>query len=277
MKKFYTTCSILFFCLVLSAQTYPSKFIKIDGWRAQNDKQYFTPDNLFDYINGASDFYLGYQFQDLWVVDYRNQEGQLVTLELYRHKDPLYAFGIYSEERPQTASIRSIGAEGFMEEGTCFFLVGDYYVKVFNGTPAAPKQDLLEFSRKVADRIDETGQLPKELSWFPVQGKVAQSERYMAENFLGITGFNGVFTATYNNQAGKCRLFVYKGPDIDCQKILTQYFERLKLRKKIKAKRYNLEDPYLGKVIVEYKEGVIAGILDASVPQMHTALLDSIR
>ncbi|MBI9063832.1 MAG: hypothetical protein JEZ14_17755 [Marinilabiliaceae bacterium] len=277
MKKIYANCIILFSCLILTAQSYPSKFTNINGWRAQNDKQYFSTENLYDHINGASDFYLGYKFQDLWVVDYRNQEGQLVTVELYRHKSPLYAFGIYAEERPASASSCSIGAEGFIEEGTAFFLAGDYYVKVFNGSPAAPKQSILDFSHKVAERICEDCQLPKELANFPSRGKVKMSERYMAENFLGVTGFNGVFTSLYKTESGSCRLFIYKGSDADCKAFLGRYFDRLKYKKKVKVKRYDLEDPYMGKVLIDYKGGVITGILDSSSPALHAELLDSIQ
>jgi len=277
MKKIYLSSIILFSCIILSAQSYPAEFTDIDGWRAQNDKQYFSPENLYDHINGASDFYLGYKFQDLWVVDYRNQEGQLVTLELYRHKDPLFAFGIYSEERPATASTRSIGAEGFIEDGTSFFLADDYYVKLFNGSPAATKQSLLDFARKVAERICEDCQLPKELARFPGQGKIKMSERYMAENFLGVTGFNGVFTASYKSDAGPYRLFMYEGSDTDCQAFLKRYFDRLKYNKKVKIKRYELEDPYLGKIMIDYKVGFITGIIDASSPEMHAQQLDLIQ
>ncbi|MCU4176381.1 DUF6599 family protein [Carboxylicivirga sp. N1Y90] len=276
MRRFFVVMLVFVVALNGFSQDYPEQFKKVDGYSISGEKQFYDRDNLYDYINGASDFYLGYKFQDLWVVDYANPDGKLVTLELYRHKNPMFAFGIYTEERPQGAKLSSIGAEGFIESGAVFFLAKDYYVKVYNGYPAVPEDELLKFSKQVASLICEPCALPEQFTWFPKKFKVASTERYMAENFMGITGFNGACTVVYENEGESIRLFAYKGDDEHCRAVIERYFTRLKYKKRLKEKRYQFDDPYIGKVVLNYKEGVICGLLDAKEPEKHLKLLDDL-
>ncbi|MGQ1786568.1 MULTISPECIES: DUF6599 family protein [unclassified Saccharicrinis] len=272
----------LFLLLILSiqysafSQSYPTKFANINAWDIEGEKQYFSPDNLYDYINGASDFYLGYDFKDLWVVDYKNSSGQMLTLELYRHGNPMLAFGIYSEERPQTASINNIGAQGFIDGGAVFLLAGDYYVKIYNGQPEVNETELLTFARRVAASICKDCSLPMQFNWFPNENKIDYSERYMAENFIGLTGFDGVCTVEYNNAGEKIRLFAYKGNDEKCKTLLEKYFDRVKYKKKLKPKQYVFADPYIGKVVLVYDRGMICGLLDSKEPEKHQQLLNDL-
>lgn len=266
MKNVLMHAMLLFLSVSVFAQELPEKFMSVEGYDLIGDKQYYNAENLYDYINGASDFYLGYGFRDLWVVDYKNGEGQMLTLELYRHKDALRTFGIYSEERPQGAKLQSVGAQGFAESGAVFFLADDYYVKVYNGSPAMSEDELLIFASKASQKICSNCTLPMELGYFPLDNKVGSSERYMAENFMGITGFNGVLTAQYKfTEEDGCQLFVYKDEDEKCQQVLKKYFERVNYKKKkLKPGSFSFEDPYLGYVQIAYKKGFLYGMLDGN-------------
>jgi hypothetical protein len=267
----------IFLALILAvssanAQDYPEKFASIQNWSIEGEKQYYSPDNLYDYINGASDFYLSYGFQDLWVVDYKNKDGQILTLELYRHENKLKAFGIYAEERPQGVKLQAIGAQGFVESGSVFFIADDYYVKVYNGRPEVPQEQFIAFSKAVANKICSSCTLPSAFNLFPIEGMVDQSEHYMPENFMGIAGFDGVCTVNYKDANDELRLFLYKADDAKCRAILTKYFSRLKYKKKLKKKSYVFDDPYLGMVKLNYKEGMIFGMLDAKNVDSHFKL-----
>ena len=59
----------------------------------------FSPKTLFEYINGDADLYLMYDFQELKVAEYLNEKKASVIVDVYRHKTPTHAFGIYSQER----------------------------------------------------------------------------------------------------------------------------------------------------------------------------------
>ena len=45
-------------------------FPEEQGWKLSTDFPVYTPDNLWDYINGAADGYLSFGFQDLTMAEY---------------------------------------------------------------------------------------------------------------------------------------------------------------------------------------------------------------
>ena len=55
---------------VLSSDWGKFKFPEITGWKQSGEIQTFTPKTLFEYINGAADLYIMYDFQELKVAEY---------------------------------------------------------------------------------------------------------------------------------------------------------------------------------------------------------------
>jgi hypothetical protein len=250
----------------IKANELPDVFKMVEGWTVQPDAQYFSPDNLYDYINGASDFYLSYHFKELWVADYKNNEGHIVTLELYHHQNPYCAYGIYVEERPVSASLQIIGSEGYLDSGAAYFMAGNYYVKVFNGNPAVSNEELQRFSSAIATLICTSCTMPSERNWFPVEGQVVGSERYNAENFMGLEGFNGVFTMGYADGKVGFKLFVYKTNLEQCTKTVASYLSFNGSTKVSEEGAQLVNDRYNGPVYLVWKNGVIAGVVGHSKP-----------
>ncbi|MCK7485355.1 MAG: hypothetical protein MZU97_07190 [Bacillus subtilis] len=126
-------CTVPFIALALTphlsvAGTDP--FPAIPGWRLTGPPIVYTPDNLWDFIDGAAESYLAYSFVDLQVGEYVSPESVAVRVELYRHADPDNAFGIYATERAPGYSFLKVGAQGYEAEGILNFLTGRYYVKL---------------------------------------------------------------------------------------------------------------------------------------------------
>jgi hypothetical protein len=89
-------------------------FPEMAGWKQSGEIQTFLPKTLFEYINGGADLYLTYDFQELKVAEYSNEKKASVTIEVYRHRTPTHAFGIYSQERLPDANFVDIGTQGYM-------------------------------------------------------------------------------------------------------------------------------------------------------------------
>ena len=91
----------------------------------------FRRETLFEYIDGAAEAYIGYDFRELAgrrVRPDRNEnDGHGRNL---RHGHGLNAFGIYAAERYPESRFLPIGVQGYYEEGTLNFLAGRYYVKL---------------------------------------------------------------------------------------------------------------------------------------------------
>jgi hypothetical protein len=114
----------------LESEAKDFKFPEFPGWNQSEEVQTFVPKTLFEYINGAADLYLAYDFEELKSAEYHNDKKASVTVDVYRHKTPIDAFGIYSQERLPDANYLDVGVQGYYEKNVLNVLSGDFYVKI---------------------------------------------------------------------------------------------------------------------------------------------------
>ncbi len=254
--------AFLFHPVVLEAKTIP--FPQMEGWQQPEKPQLFSPETLYEYINGAADLYLTYEFQDLNVAEYRNAKKASVTIEIYRHGNPTQAFGIYSQERLANARFLDIGAQGYQEPMVLNFVTGPYYVKI-NGYETGPEDEktLLSFGRKVEAILGGKSSLPAILSSFPQEGKKKNSEKFISKNFLGYSFLHSGFTADYEAAGKKFKIFIIQGKNQgDCKDMMEKYLARTKNEAKAAEGPYRLKDPYHGQLELFWKGSHIWGVLD---------------
>ena len=251
-------------------------FPEVGGWTRSEEIQTFLPKTLFEYINGGADLYLTYDFQELNVAEYSNEKKSSVIIEVYRHKTPIHAFGIYSQERLSDANFLNIGAQGYIETNVLNFVEGPYYVKInsFN-TGADDQRILIAFAEKVSENLGEKGTLPSILSSFPEEGKKKNSEKFIAVKFLGYAFLHSAFTADYQVSATKFKLFVIEGIERgDCKDMIQKYLQQTgNPAKDVVEGHYTLSDPYHGKIDLFWKGRNIWGILDMSDASLRSKYL----
>lgn len=251
-------------------------FPEMAGWKQSGDIQIFSQANLYDYINGGADLYLKYDFQELKVAEYQNDRKASVTIEVYRHKTPVHAFGIYSQERLSNANYLEVGAQGYSEKGVLNFLVADCYVKM-SSVDVGPedREVLLAFAKKVVENWGGKGSLPSVLSSFPREGEKKNSEKFIAREFLGYAFFHSAFTADYELSGRKFKLFVIEGIDQrECRNMIQEYLKHTgNLQTKVEEGRYQLKDPYHGGMDFYWKGNYIWGALDLDDETLRSKVL----
>jgi len=283
MKAIKTICLLLgvtIFLWAFGSEAKELKFAKISGWEQSGKIQTFTPKTLFEYIDGAADLYIMYDFQELKVAEYRNEKKASVTVEVYEHKTPSHAFGIYSQERIPNANFIDVGAQGYVEQNVLNFLTGPYYVKMSSyNTGAEDREILLVFANKMSENLGTKGTLPAILSSFPEEGKKKNSEKFINRNFLGYSFLHSAFTADYDLSGKKFRLFVVEGVDQkECGGMVEKYLQQSgKTGRNIVEGIYTVSDPYHGEVEFQWKGKFIWGALsltDASIRSKYLKLLE---
>jgi len=251
-------------------------FPEIAGWKQSGEIETFIPKNLYEYINGAADLYLMYDFEELKVAEYQNEKKASVTLDVYRHKTPLLAFGIYSQERLPEANVLNIGVQGYYEKGFLNFLTGPYYVKISTvNTGPEDREVLVAFANKVAENLREKGSFPSILSAFPAEEKQKHSEKFIAKNFLGYAFLHSSFTADYELQAKKFKLFVIEGKNKnECKDMIEKYLQTIKSpRKDTTEGRFILSDPHHGEVDLQWQGRYIWGIININDVDLRSKYL----
>ncbi|RPJ37101.1 MAG: hypothetical protein EHM27_14100 [Deltaproteobacteria bacterium] len=262
------------------SQAPPSLFPEMTGWKKSDTLQVFSPDNLYDYINGAADLYLTYEFKELQVGEYNRDDKASVIVEIYRHGSPTNAFGIYSQERLANADFLDIGSQGYYEEKVLNFLSGSYYVKISSANTSKKDREILSrFARETAEKLGGEKGFPALLAAFPEEGKVKNAEKFIGKNFLGYSFFPSAFIADYQAAGQKFKLFIMvgAGPE-DCRARLQRYFQQLKQPGETLAEgRHEISDPYHGNFELFWKGKYIGGILNLSPSPLRQKYLSSLE
>jgi len=190
---------------------------RLPGWALTDKVQRFIPESLFEYINGAAESYLGYEFRELAVGQYGIQGGSAaMTVEVYDLGTARNAFGIYGSERWPESPFLTVGVQGYLEEGALNFLAGRYYVKLlcFEGGADADRH-LKSFAAAVVKAIGDPGGFPDELRAFPKNGLVANSEKFIRSNVLGFKFLSQGFLASYRAGGEAFDAFLVVGRSAD--------------------------------------------------------------
>ncbi len=272
-----TRSAIVLFCLTLilfaplpAAASGPSAAADIaaflpelQGWQKSGSAETYAPETLYEHIDGAAENFLAYGFEKLAVQNYANRDRQALTAEIYFHGTPENAFGIYSSEKPLAGNYIQVGGQGYEEEGVLNFVNGAFYVKL-NGFDLGPAQAgvLKALAEKIALAINGPNTLPAILGVFPALGKVAHSERYIAGNFLGHEFLLPAFTADYELQGKKFRLFIMKtGDEEKSRSLLRRYaaLDKESVAGEIRPGAMTVNDPYNGTVRISWQGAYIWG------------------
>jgi hypothetical protein len=282
-ERMRTICVILGAIVFLwfpGAEAKDFKFPEIGGWKRSAEIQTFVPKTLYEYINGAADLYLSYDFEELKVAEYVNEKKASVSVDVYRHRTPVHAFGIYSQEKLPSASLLDIGVQGYYEKNVLIFWTGSYYVKInsFN-TGTEDQEILLTFAGRIAGNLGEKGALPSILTAFPPEGKVKNSEKFIARNFLGYSFLHSAFTADYELPGKKFRLFVIEGRDAnECGNMVQKYIEQTgETGKSIAEGNHSISDPHHGEIDLYWRGAHLWGILslnDAALRSKYLKLFE---
>jgi len=265
---------ILSCAMVVEAKDF--KFPEVTGWKQSGDIQTYIPPTLYEYINGAADLYLMYDFEELKVAEYLNERKASVIVDVYRHKTSTHAFGIYSQERLPNANFIDVGAQGYIENNVFNFLTGPYYVKISSyNTGSEDREVLLAFAKKVSENLGKKGTLPSILTTFPAEGKVENSEKFVAKDFLGYSFLYSTFTADYEFSDKKFKLFIMEGSDKnECKTMIQKYLRQTgNPEKNVTEGRHLIQDPHHGEIELHWKGRHLWGILNINDQSLRSKYL----
>ena len=223
---------VIAFCLLPSsaapaAGDTAAFFPDMDGWRKDGGPESYVPENLYEYINGAADVYLSYEFEELATLAYDGGGKRSLSIDIYRHADLRNAFGIYSQEKPRAGEFLPIGTEGYYEKGVLNFFHDRYYVKLIGVYLEEEDEEILKaVAGEVAERLGGQRAFPGALECFPVEGKLPGSERFLAQDVLGHGFLHSAYTADYDLDGSATRVFLFEArDDTDAADMFDKYLE----------------------------------------------------
>jgi hypothetical protein len=240
---------------------------QVEGWKPEEARQSFFPENLYEYIDGAAESYLSYDFKELLVVQLK-KEGTPATLtvEIYDMGQTQSAFGVFSAERyPENGPV-SVGDLGYLEGESLNFTAGRYYVKLLSfglgeGTAAA----LTDYGQKLAGAVPDKGALPAPLRLFPKENLVARSEKYVRKNFLGYEFLHDGYTATYGLNGQQVEGFMAEAAsEKEAEEMLGRLLDALAKDKQVPEKidlGYRVKNRYAQHMYLGRVRNVLCGVM----------------
>jgi hypothetical protein len=244
---------------------------ELDGWTVAEGPLHFTPETLYEYVNGGADRYLANGFRELVHVRYQRGEDPTacVTLDVYDMGSELGAFGIFSAARRPELEARAWGSGGYRTGTVAAAWKGAVFVHAEADDERTELVELMErLVAEICDRAPGEPTTPAVLDPLPVEGRVARSERYVPADLLGHAFLPGGVLAAYEVDGKRGELYL---SDLGSDAAATAAFERLRAHLErwgsvdpgpppLAVEAFSYRDPTIGDGTAARVGGVIAGI-----------------
>jgi len=238
---------------------------EVEAFNFSEAPQDYFPETLYEYINGAAEIYLGYDFDQLIVGQYQMDESEAaLSVEIYDMGNDINSFGIYSAERFTNSEFIPVGNQGYLEEGTMNFIAGKYYIKLLCfDCDDNPEPLLRSFSEEILKNINDKGQLPPLLSILKQEGIIPNSEKFILRNFLGYEFLESGYLASYKVGDMEFDCFVIDGKDEKHARFMLDRY--LNTRKQQSPEKiplgYHLKDRYYGHIYLALIGNYLCGVM----------------
>ena len=275
MKVVFSFFAILVFSLqTIVAQTpqeLKSYMPELAGWTLVSEVEVFSPDNLFDRINGAAPLFLENNFQEMTSMEYKKGDDY-ITVQVYRHATPEDTFGMYASERSTDLTYYPIGGEAQGDAANLYFFAGNIYVKMWGNSAEDLNPNLQAIAKALAAKADPDAGYPAVLQAFPAEDKVPYSETYITSNFIGHEFLRGVYTTDYKKDGKTFQAFVIDGrTTAGAKEVLEKYFAFTKQPQEFTEGPQTITDRYNGDIPVIWDGRYVVGVFSANGDAMPGA------
>jgi hypothetical protein len=233
----------------------------VAGWRQQGPTRTFTPDNLFEYMDGNSEGYFLYRFVIMKGITCQSGD-RTVVIDISEMGDPEYAYGMFTATRDPRLPVETIGTSGQVTPRRAIFVKDRYYVEL----GANPEKDFTAELRAYMTIIERSisGQttLPEAISWFPKENLLGDnSVRLIPESVLGLRLLRSGYVGQYD--FGKGFVVRESSPESAAQlmKKLRERFGQT-TPAAVADEAFTATDKYLNGVCVFRKGSFVGGFAD---------------
>ncbi len=151
----------------------------IGEWKKAEGETYYTPDNLFKYINGGAELYISYDFRKALAVKYEKEGEPEIAVDIFDMGNSYNAFGVFSHSREKVDHTVGNDIESEYAGGLLTFWKGKFYISIM-AYPESEirKKNIVDLSKLIAGYIDEKSEKPDLISSLPSENLIADSIRY---------------------------------------------------------------------------------------------------
>jgi hypothetical protein len=223
---------------------------RLAGLERAGQVRVFDKENLYEYINGHAEYFIGAGFRRLAVAEYgAAADGQpRLVVNLYDLARPLNAFGALVDEAGQQESVE-LGSLGFGSDQGVSFIHGPYYVQVSRFDPAV---DALAAGRELAQTLASASPAADLAFRFPDLG-TPTATRFVREYYRGMEFLNRVLERDFRRGEQELQAFLISAPNTEIRRVEEQLKQFLagdripfQAEKRSGLRLVTVRDPYEG-------------------------------
>jgi hypothetical protein len=181
------------------------------GWKIHDKILWFTPENLYELINGRAEFYLAYDMVRMNFTRFEKNDDTdiFIDVSVYDMATPTNAFGVFSAERSQVSKELKIG-RGAYRSGTDYYMwKGQYYVQIIPSNDSAELRLIaMELAEKLDDLLWDSGEAVWGLSALPTEKLIPRSVRYYLVDAMAMDFMKNTYTAWYQRDQAHVKVFL---------------------------------------------------------------------
>ena len=252
-----------------------------DEFHLQESVSFYSPENLYEYINGQAVFYLSYGFKKLEHGLYKHGDVT-ISLDVYELGSRLSAFGAYRQQREEGSDNLDIGCEGAITDELAVFYKGVYYVEIIPlETEYATQEKMILLANHLEKLIPGDNDIPPEITLFPKEGLIPGSERYVDEALLSHSFMGRGLTATYTfPEENEVRAFIaLTDSNKQTEDIVEKYKKMMENNSPVTIGSFQGikgKEPYRGTVILGICRHYVFGCLNVVNEQHIITLLSTL-
>jgi hypothetical protein len=227
----------------------------VPGWTQEGPARVYNADNLFEYMDGNSEGYLLYHFQEMQGVTCKQGHVTFV-IDISDMGDPDFSFGMFTSTRDLRQPSYAVGMGGQIIPRRLIFAKGRYYVEIAANPDGDHTAALKSWATALDQSISGTTVQPPALQWFPAAGQ--QSLRLVPESVLGLRLLRQGYVAQY--EFGKAFVVFEENPQTATdvmQKLRVHFGETTAVT--LAEEAFQATDRYLGHLCVFRKGRYIGG------------------
>jgi hypothetical protein len=262
MKLLLAACVLLIAAPSVHAQAYLDCHFA-HGFEQSGPKRDYTPDNLFEYRDGAAEGYLIFSFVRMQGVDCKSG-STILSIDVSNMTDPDSAHGMFAANRDPQKSIQKIGMGAQLLPQSLLFAKGKYFVEIIEtdgSTDSNQTAAMQAFAAKIEPLLEGRTTPPEELAWFLPENQ--ESAKLVPESVLGLKILKRGYVAKYIQ--GQAFIVVEQSPE-SAAEIMQKLRDRFggATPATIADEAFQVKAPYLEGVCVFRKGRILGGYTNLS-------------
>ncbi len=198
---------------------------EICGWKAEKEDEFYDPETIFDYIDGAGEVYRSYNFRLLLARRFTKEGQPDIIVDLFDMGSSPDAYGVFSHDLEGEET--GIGQGSTYKGGLLSFWKDRFFVSVYTEEETEEaKRALYALGQAVSASIAKEGKKPEVASLLPAERLAEKSVHYFhnhlilnyhfyvsEENILLLDQNTEAVLGTYKEKSEKYYLLLIRYPD----------------------------------------------------------------